>query len=99
MKNPEQEEHELRIRPRETETVSLKVPRDTLASLDRVAAHRDMSRHALLKLYVGQGLRQDLSRQYAERVMATAATVLARHLESREEASEILREIQAESSF
>ncbi len=98
MKNPEPDDPELRIRPRETETVSIKVPKDALASLDRVAAHRDMSREALLKLYVGQGLRQDLSKQYAERVLATAATVLARHLESREEASAILREIQAESS-
>ncbi len=95
MKNPEQDQPELRIRPREAETVSLKVPSDALASLDRVAA----SREALLKLYVGQGLRQDLSKQYAERVLATAATVLARHLESREEASAILREIQAECSL
>ncbi len=99
MKTPEQEQPELQLRPRETETVQLEVPRDALASLDRVAEHRDMSRDALLKLYVGQGLRQDLSKQYAERVLATAATVLARHLESREEASEILREIQAESSL
>ncbi len=99
MKNPEPDEPELRIRPREAEEVSLKIPKDTLASLDRIAAHRDMSRDALVKLYVGQGLRQDLSKQYAERVLATAATVLARHLESREEASAILQEIQAESSL
>ncbi len=63
MKNPEQDQPELRIRPREAETVSLKVPSDALASLDRVAAHRDMSREALLKLYGGQCLRQDLSKQ------------------------------------
>ena len=97
MKNPE-EELELRIRPRATETVSMKIPKDALESLERVAAHRDMSREALLKLYVGQGLRQDLSKQYAERVLATAASVLARHLKSREEVSAILREIQVESS-
>ncbi len=98
MNNPEHEEPELRIRPRETEEVLLRVPRDALESLDRVAAHRDMSREALLKLYVGQGLRGDLSKQYAERVLLTAANVLARHLGSREQAAEILREIQAESS-
>ncbi len=97
MKNPE-EELELRIRPRASEAVSLKIPKDAFESLDRVAAHRDMSREALLKLYVGQGLRQDLSKHYAEQVLATAATVLARHLESREEVSAILREIQAETS-
>ena len=99
MKKLDREKPTLRIRPRETETLSLKVPRDAIASLDRVAAQRNMSRDALLKLYIGQGLRQDLSQQYAERVLATAATVLARHLESGEEASAILREIQAESSL
>ncbi len=99
MSDLEHEETELRIRPRETEKVLLEVPKDALASLDRVAARRDMSREALLKLYVGHGLRTDLSKQYAERVLATAATVLARRLESREQASEILREIQIKSSF
>jgi len=36
---------------------------DALASLKKVAAMRDMSYQALLKFYIGQGLRQGLSQQ------------------------------------
>ncbi len=52
MKKPE-EELELHLRPRAVETVSIEIPKDTLASLKKVAARRDMSYQALLKLYVG----------------------------------------------
>ena len=50
------------IRPRPTQTVSLRIPTDTLEALQQVAARRDMSCEALLKFYIGQGLRQDLAR-------------------------------------
>ncbi|MGI2903805.1 BrnT family toxin [Tolypothrix sp. VBCCA 56010] len=60
MKNPE--ELELNLRPRATETVSIKIPTDTLQYLKKVAASRDMSVEALLKLYIGQNLRQDLAK-------------------------------------
>jgi hypothetical protein len=92
MKTPEEKE-ELRIRPRETETVSLRVPKDVLASLGVLAQEREMSVEALLKLYVGQGLRQDLSRRFSERMLTTAEEVLSRHLESPEEVTTILQEI------
>lgn len=50
----------LRFRPRPSTTVTLPIPNDTLAALEKVAAGRDMSVEALLKFYIGQGLRQDL---------------------------------------
>ena len=43
----------LHIRPRETDTVSIEIPRDTLESLRKVAASRDMSYQAVLKFYIG----------------------------------------------
>jgi hypothetical protein len=64
MKNPE--ELELNLRPRATETVSIKIPTDTLQSLQKVAASRDMSVEALLKLYIGQNLRQDNRKLFSE---------------------------------
>jgi hypothetical protein len=88
-----EEEFELRFRSRATETVSIEIPKDALDSLKKVAAIRDMSHQALLKFYIGQGLRQDLSRLFADRVLDTAAEVLARHLQSEEEVSAIIREI------
>ena len=65
MKKPEArqgEKFDLKVRPREMETVSMNIPKDALNSLKQVAANRDMSVQALLKFYIGQGLRQDVAR-------------------------------------
>jgi hypothetical protein len=97
MKKPKIEET-LRLRPRETEPVSLAIPKDTLAALKKVAARRDMSYQALLKLYIGQGLRQDIAQFFADRVLETTAHVLKRHLPSEEEVAAIMQEIRKESS-
>jgi hypothetical protein len=92
MKKPE-EEFEIRFRPRPAEMVSIEIPKDTLESLKKVAARRDMSYQALLKFYIGQGLRQDLAKMFADHVLETTAEVLARHIQSEEKVSEIIREI------
>lgn len=92
MKKPE-EELTLHLRPRPTETVSLEIPKDTVEALQRVAASRDMTTQALLRFYIGQGLRQDLAKHFADRLLETTAQVLARHLQSPEEVSAILQEI------
>ncbi|MEQ8973307.1 MAG: hypothetical protein RIM23_27965 [Coleofasciculus sp. G3-WIS-01] len=60
--NQPEETFELRLHPRATETISLKIPTDTVESLKKVAASRDMSLDALLKFYMGQGLRYDLAK-------------------------------------
>ncbi|MEG4229056.1 hypothetical protein QUA35_23430 [Microcoleus sp. N9_B2] len=57
-----------------------------------------MSVEALLKFYIGQGLREDLAKVFSERLLDKTAQVLARHLESAEEISTIIREIQAETA-
>jgi hypothetical protein len=88
---------ELKVRPREAETVSLQIPKDTLASLKKVAEQRDMALDALLKLYIGKCLRQDLSQLFANQVLDSTAKVLARHHHSEEEVAQILQEIRLES--
>jgi hypothetical protein len=55
-------EENLQPHPRPSEIVSISIPVDTVDSLIKVAASRGMSLEALLKFYVGQGLRQDISR-------------------------------------
>lgn len=94
MKNPE--EVELNLRPRATETVSIKIPTDTLQSLKKVAVSRDMSVEALLKLYIGHNLRQDLAKLFSDRVIESTAQVLARHMQSEDEIATIIQEIQTE---
>jgi hypothetical protein len=86
---------ELNLTPRPTETVSVKIPKDTLETLKKIAAGRDMSYQALLKLYIGQGLREDVTRQFGDRVLEKTAQVLARHIQSPDEISEIIREIRS----
>jgi hypothetical protein len=51
----------LTIKPRPTETVELSIPQDTLDNLKKIADEKEMSLEALLKFYIGQGLRQDLT--------------------------------------
>ena len=99
MKKPEnelEEEFEIKFRPRETQMVSIAIPKDTLASLKEVAVSRDMSVQALLKFYIGQGLRHDLARLFGDRVLKTTEHVLARYMQSQEEVFSILREIRSE---
>jgi hypothetical protein len=95
--NPETEIN-LQLCPRITETVSMQIPTDTLESLTKIATIRNMSVEALLKFYIGQGLRADLTKDFSERLLDTTAQVLARHLDSEEEISTIMREIQAETA-
>jgi hypothetical protein len=94
MKQPDNE-YELHLRPRPSKTVSIEIPEESLESLEKVAAGKDMSLQALIRFYVGQGLRTDLSRIYGDHLLERAARVLTRHLQSQEEVSAILREIEA----
>jgi hypothetical protein len=96
--NKPEKELTLQFHPRPQEKVSLKIPTDTLQSLKKVAVSRDMSVEALVKFYVGQGLRQDLAKLFSNHVLETTAQVLARHIQSEEEIAHILAEIRSETS-
>lgn len=87
----------LRLHPRPQNTVSVQLPTDVLESLEKIAASRDMPLDALLKLYIGHGLRQDLAKAFADRMLEKTAQVLTRHIASEEEVSAILREIRVET--
>jgi hypothetical protein len=97
MNNPE-EEFRLQMQPRPHEKVSLEIPKDTLESLKKIADSRDMSFEALLKFYIGQGLRQDLAKLFSNRVLDATAQVLAKHIQSEAEISDILQEIRSQTN-
>ncbi|MFL5384504.1 MAG: hypothetical protein ACJ8GN_18440 [Longimicrobiaceae bacterium] len=88
----------LRVHPRPSEDITVAIPVDTLATLREVAETRDMSLEALLRFYIGQGLRQDTTRLFSERILERIERVLARHLTSEDERSAILREIRGEAA-
>ena len=46
--------------------ISIGIPPETLEVWEKVAKRKDLPLKALLKLYIGQGLRQDLSEEEAK---------------------------------
>lgn len=92
-----EEGFELKLRSRDSKPVTIHIPADTLASLEKIAAGRDMSVEALLKLYIGQSMRQDLSKLSTDRVLEKTEQVLKQHIQSEEEVSAILKEIRVET--
>jgi translation initiation factor IF-2 len=92
-----EEGFELKVRSRNSKPVTIQIPADTLASLEKIAAGRDMSVEALLKAYIGQSMRQDLAKLSADRVMEKTAQVLTKHINSQKEVSAILKEIRVSS--
>lgn len=84
---------ELRVRPRESEILTLRLPKTVLQSLGRVMVKRSMSSiEALVRFYIGKGLRQDLSQLFSEQMLDTTAKVLTRRFGT-EQADEAMREI------
>ncbi|MDX2096481.1 MAG: hypothetical protein SFW36_01785 [Leptolyngbyaceae cyanobacterium bins.59] len=88
---------ELKVHPRESETISIQIPKDTLESLRKVAAQREIPLEGLLKFYIGKCLRQDLRQLFANQVLNSTAKVLARYHYSEEEVAKILQEIRMET--
>ncbi|GBF80881.1 hypothetical protein [Aphanothece sacrum] len=70
MNNPN-EKIILNIKPRPSETLSIVIPKDTLESLKEIANNQDMSLEALLKFYIGKGLRQDLAKLASDSEIVT----------------------------
>ena len=68
-----EEGFDLGFRPRASSKVMIRIPDDVLASLQKIADSREMSVESLIKLYVGQGLRQDSLEQFGERTLEKAA--------------------------
>lgn len=56
-----EEGFELRFRERPSQKLTIELPSDVVASLERVAASRDMSVDALIRFYIGQNLRLDIA--------------------------------------
>ncbi len=85
------------ITPRPSETLAVRMPTDVLQSLRREAIARDMPVEALVRFYVGAGLRQDLAKRLSERLLDSTARVLSQHISSEAEVSTILQEIRAQA--
>jgi hypothetical protein len=92
-----EEGFELKVRPRNSKPITLHIPVDTLSSLEKIATGKDMSLEALIKLYIGQSMWQDVAKLSANLVLEKTEQVLSKHLKSPKEVSQILKEIQVET--
>jgi len=74
--------------------VSLRMPKDVVENLKRIAPLKGMSGYqALINYYVGMGLRRDLETLWLQEVPGRIQDILAKHGLTGDEQDEILEEL------
>ena len=58
-----EEGFELKHYPEEKEEITISIPKLTFEALAKIAERKDLPLKALLKFYIGQGMRQDMSEE------------------------------------
>ncbi len=90
------EDYILTIKPRPSETVSIKIPLDTLKKLQEIANNRNMSVESLIRFYIGNNLREEISQQFSKKLMNSTLKALTKYISSESEREEIIQEIKSE---
>jgi hypothetical protein len=83
----------LEIKERPSKMVSLRIPVDTLEQLREVAESKDLGYQSLLKLYIGEGLRKDLSAMKTHSLMNETENLLRKHLGNDRKLNTILNKL------
>ncbi|MBL1209793.1 hypothetical protein [Geminocystis sp. GBBB08] len=65
------EDFTLKIKPRPSEIVSIKIPLDTLENLEIIAQNHNISVESLIKFYIGKNLREDISQELYTKFLST----------------------------
>lgn len=60
-----EEGFELKPYAEEKEEITINIPKLTFEALEKIAEKKDLPLKALLKFYIGQGMRQDMSEEEA----------------------------------
>jgi len=90
------EGYTLRYKEQEMVELKLEIPKRVLSSLEKIAEKRNLPLEAVIKFYIGQGLRLDIANFFSGNILEKIEEVLSRHLQSKEEVSKILREIKTD---
>jgi len=64
-----EEGFELKFYPQEMEEISISLPKLTLDAMEKIAERKDLPLKALLKFFIGQGLRNELSPEEAKELL------------------------------
>ena len=83
----------LEIKERPSKMVSLRMPLDTLEQLKTVATSKDLGYQSLLKLYIGEGLRKDITTMKSQSFMNETENLLRKHLDGDRKLDTILRKL------
>lgn len=92
-----EEQLTLKIKPRPSEIVTISIPIDTLENLKKIADSKNISVESLIKLYIGQNLREEISKNFASKLLDSTVEILTKHIQSKAELLDILQEIQAKT--
>lgn len=82
------------IAQQEMESLTFHVPKSVMISLIKVAEAHNVSVVALIRSYIGQCLREDLSMLFSNTVLEHTEAVLSQRLDS-DQVSEIMQEIRS----
>lgn len=77
------------------ETVSFRLPARAMAPLTRIATYRGMTCEALVREYLGAGLREDVRGHFEEQVLVATEDALASRV-TPEVAADVLAAVRAE---
>lgn len=77
--------------------VSIRIPLDTLEQLKKVATDRDLGYQSLLKLYIGEGLRRDVTELQKDTLLNKTENLLRKHLDDDKKVETILRKLKQAS--
>ena len=83
----------LEIKERPSKMVSLRIPLDTLEQLKVVAASKELGYQSLLKLYIGEGLRKDITTMKANTLINKTENLLRKHLDDDRKLHTILKKL------
>lgn len=61
-----EEGFELKFYPEEKEEITISVPKLTFEALEKIAERKDLPLKAVIKFYIGQGMRHDLTQEEAK---------------------------------
>ena len=75
--------------------LSIVMPERVIESIESVARYKGTTCDALIRLYLGAGLREDLARYFAEQVLTATEEALAKRLPQPEVAA-VMQEVRSE---
>ena len=84
---------QLEIKERPSKMVSIRIPLDTLEQLKEVAVSRELGYQSLLKLYIGEGLRRDITEMKKHTILNETENLLRKHLDDDKTVNTILRKL------